>query len=289
MSLFFLCSGITSSGKIKKSINRLLKTQVSYTLFIIILFFLSIFLGYAPSYTLLLKNICHNYILIPPFYCAYYSLWFLVVFFLVTLSGSIILTITQSKKIINIIIVALFLVILYSSFNKHVIEKITYESIFYLFIFLLGYQLKNIKLSKTYFLIGIALASIILYFWFSGPNHPLIAVYKFPPDIIYLTASSFSILFTLFLRTRIKIKPNNIFLYPGRESLFFYFAQGISITITSGLILLLVRHSVKWYLVFLLGVTLNIAITYILVIVLKYIDSLMWKALKNIRIPRTRI
>lgn len=283
--IFFLCSGLTSSGDIKKTITRLFKLQVSFTLFIFIIFIASSIYTQNISSNLFLDNILHDYKEMPPFHSIYYSLWYIKIYFIVTIIGSVIIHLASTKLRISIILSILFLGILYSSFKGYIFNSLDMSIInSYLFIFLFGFNLKNINISKQIFSSIILSILFCLFFWFFIANQPkFIHLYKFPPHIIYLLISALPLSTILFLRRRIKVSLKNIFIYPGRNSLFFYFAQGIGGSATLGVALICKQYSLKWYLVFLFAFILNLAATCIFALFLKYCDSSMWKTIHTIR------
>ncbi|MBD8348894.1 acyltransferase family protein [Dysgonomonas sp. HGC4] len=287
--IFFLCSGLTSSGNIKKTIIRLFKLQLSFMLFISIVFIISSIYTQDVSWGLFFDNISHDYKTMPPFHSVNYSLWYIKAYFIIAVIGSIIIHFASTKLRIDIILSILFLGILYSSFQGYILDSIYISIInFYLFIFLLGFRLKDINISKQVFSGTILIVLFCLFFWFFIANQSkLIQIYKFPPHIIYLLISAVGLSTIIFLRRKVKISPKNIFIYPGRNSLFFYFAQGIGGSLTLGVVIIGMQHSLKWYLIFLLALILNLTVTCILAPFLKYCDSLMWKTI-HIVMNKTR-
>lgn len=282
--IFFLCSGLTSSGDIKKTIIRLFKLQLSFMLFIYIVFIISSIYTQDVSWGLFFDNISHDYKKMPPFHSVNYSLWYIKAYFIISLIGSFIIYFASNRLRIDIILSILFIGILYSSFQGYIFDSIYISIInFYLFIFLLGFRLKDVNISKEVFLGTIFIILFCLFFWFFIANQSkLIQVYKFPPHIIYLLISTVGISTIIFLRRRVKISPKNIFIYPGRNSLFFYFAQGIGGSLTLGVVIIGMQHSLKWYLIFLSALILNLTITCILAPFLKHCDSLMWKTIYTV-------
>lgn len=283
--IFFLCSGITSSSNIKKTVSRLLKLQISFILFLILVFIASSIYQQEISFKILFSNIIHNYKMMPPFHYVLYSLWYFKVYFLVAILGVLIISFTQNTKRIYIICSILLLLIVYFSFQNHKLNTDSYSTIlFYLFIFLIGYNLKNKNINKMTFLISIIFSVSMLLLWFSLTNQPKsIQYYKFPPHIIYLIFSIPAIITVLYLRQRLKITPQNIFIYPGQNSLFFYFAQGIAVSLTVGVASTIMQYKEGWYFTLSIILILNLAITYILARTHKSLDSLMWKGVTRIK------
>lgn len=282
--IFFLCSGLTSSGDIKKTILRLFKLQLSFILFISIVFIASSIYTQNISWRLFLDNISHDYKTMLPFHSVNYSLWYIKAYFIIAFIGSIIIYLASTKLRIDITLGILFLGILYSSFQDYIFDSIYISIInFYLFVFLLGFRFKDINISKQVFSGTIFIILLSLFLWFFIENQSkLIQVYKFPPHIIYLFISGLALSSILFLRRKVKISPKNIFIYPGRNSLFFYFAQGIGGSLTLGVVIIGMQYSLKWYLIFVLALILNLTITCILAPFLKFCDTLMWKGIHSI-------
>lgn len=160
--IFFLCSGITSSGNIKKTIVRLFKLQLSFMLFISILFVASSIYQQSVLWRPFLHNIMHHYQWFPPFHSVLNSLWYFQVYFVVALLGSILLfLISDRQRLLNITLFVMFLGVVYSSLTGDInrfdfLSKIN----FYLFIFLFGFRFKNVYVSKK-MLLG-TIATIIL-------------------------------------------------------------------------------------------------------------------------------
>ena len=158
------------------------------------------------------------------------SIWFITMYIKVTLFCSVILFFYKKYNTLDFKYILMFMILL-SVLN---IAFIDYYVAIYSFIYLLGYySYKNkIKSLNFFFVIEtILIISIMLLFMVSGYTIKDIQMLKFPPTIYYLMISMPGIILTWFLKDQLKISKDNPLCYLGKNSIFFYFSQGISSSI----------------------------------------------------------
>lgn len=281
--VFFFLSGFTSSGKIEKNIHRLLKLQITYMLYITLVFIIYCIFNRSFSLNRLWDWYFYTYSDSKPVEVAISSMWYMKIYFLVIFTGVVVLH-YLSKKQINIVVCFLSLGIIYFSFYLYPTGNTGYIFV-YLLIFLIAHQCKNLRLKPLYFAISILLLLMIyflLYLYFGDKATVLVRRQKFPPTLVYLIYSSFSLVILLFLKGRIHFTKNNIFSYIGQNAIFFYFAQGLS----SSLIYILVnawKDEIAWPVLLVIIFSINIGLATIIAHILKKIDSWGWKSFRFIR------
>ncbi len=308
--LFYALSGLTSSGKVEKTLFRLVKLQITFMLFLILLFVLD-YLFKAVGLSLVGRNVLnefystfgtkytpqsissypqwqnlgnwflHRYTNADTFPVVMGSFWYLKVYFILTLLGVLILRFF-SKHINWFILFCLGLTLLFH-FYPHYYPKgqVGYVTA-YLALFLLAHQIKGKKLStRTVFLmfLGTVLALAWMFLSYGSEIFYQINRQKFPPKIPYLiwTLLSISLLFTFY--NRLKINKRSVITFIGENAIFFYFAQGISSSLIYFLVVPLKDH-MHWSLLLPLIFIINLVLAYSIALFLKKWDQWGWNLLR---------
>jgi len=105
---------------------------------------------------------------------------------------------------------------------------------------------------------------------------------KFPPKLLYIFWSSFSLLTLLVLYNRLKIEKNNFITYIGKNAIFYYFAQGMSSSLIYFVVVPL-QDALPWGLLLPIIFALNICLAVLIAEGLKKLDALGWKILEFLR------
>lgn len=316
--LFFALSGLTSGGKVEKTLNRLLRLQITFMLFVTLLFFLdyiikvlgiSIYgqenlrelyhtfgskyvpknLTLEPAWQNLGNWYVHSYTNADSFPVVMGSFWYLKVYFILTVFGVLILRFFP-KHIDYFILLCILLTLLFYFYpNYYPTGQVGYVTT-YLAIFLLAARLKGKKLSNR----AMLLCSIIglgLFVWlFSTYGAEIffkINKQKFPPKVPYIIWILPSILLLFALYGRLKINKQNLFTYIGQNAIFYYFAQGISSTIIYFIVTPL-KDSIHWVALLLIAFVINVILAIIIAEALKKFDSWGWKALYYLKAKAAR-
>lgn len=273
--IFFLASGLTSSNNIKKNTKRLILLEISYILFIIPIFLILLPTKYHISLNSLFNLIIHkNYLSI---FEIGDSFWFLKTYFPVSFFGVILIKYLNYKQI-NILLIILLLIIIIISYPEivpypinHLGHYLGYTQfiIFYLFIFFIGHQCKNIIIKKPNIFLGytIIAATIATLYLIHKEKIFNIQHFKFPPQFVYLAISSISLFTILILKDRIVIKRKSILTFIGQNSIYFYFAQALGTFV----IILIHRYfspPFHWYLP-LIYISISLSLTFIFAFIIK--------------------
>ncbi len=281
--IFFFLSGLTSSGKVEKNIHRMLKLQITYMIFITLIFIIYCICNQTLKWEKLFDWYFHSYTESKPLDVVIGSMWYMRVYFMVSFFGVLVLRYLSEKQI-NILICILLGGIISFSFYYYPRGNLGYIFI-YLLIFLLAKQCRNVFVKIPYMLLGLfslAIVYYLLYLYFGENTTILVRKQKFPPNIIYLVYSCFSLFLILVLKGRLSFKKNNFLAYIGQNAIFYYFAQGLS----SSIIYIFVhwwKDEMCWYYLLPIMFIINILLAVIIAEILKKIDSLGWKSLYFIR------
>lgn len=215
------------------------------------------------------------------------SIWFIFMYIVVSLIGSIIISIYNkyNKDWKNYIYVLLLVFLLYGMqlYNGSFLFIKT-EYLMYLFIYLLGYYCYNLKIKNVKWFILLMIGNIVLLlglFKYNRYGFLDMQTSKFEYNFNYLVYSMISILLVMFLKDRVRIK-KNIFCLVGKNALLFYFAQGVG----SSLIYYIYPYlgSIKWYFKLVIMYSSNVVITSLFVIGYYYIIKLVEWVFKKIKI-----
>ncbi|MDR3286467.1 MAG: acyltransferase family protein, partial [Prevotellaceae bacterium] len=245
--MFFFLSGLTSSGKVEKNIHRLLKLQISYMIFITMLFILYCIFNQNLKWEKLFDWYLHVYSESNPIYVSIGSMWYMKIYFIVAFIGVLVLRYLTDKQIYMLSII-LFAGILSFSFYYYPPGTTGYIFV-YLLLFLIAKLCRKTFIKTPYIFLGFFVLLAIyylLYLYFGDKATILVRRQKFPPNIIYLAYSSFSLFLILVFKGRLKFEKPNFLTYIGQNAIFYYFAQGLS----SSLLYLLVNEfhkKTEWY------------------------------------------
>lgn len=311
--LFYALSGITSGGNVDKTLMRLLKLQITYMLFVGLLFVLDylikvvglsffgeaafkemfqIFgekyvprsLSYYPQWQNLGNWWVHSYTNADSFPVVMGSFWYLKVYFILTVFGVLVLRFFP-RHVEWIVAVCLGLTAIYALFPwLYPSGQVGYVAL-YLGIFLLANLLKGRKLSGTWGLI-LATASILslgLLFYVKGTEYfYLINKQKFPPRLPYVLWIAPSLLLLFYLYNRVKISRESVVTFIGQNAIFFYFAQGISSSLIYFMVVPL-EELLPWPVLLIITFVVNALLAYGIALALKRYDSFGWNVLEGIK------
>ncbi|EKB60876.1 acyltransferase family protein [Bergeyella zoohelcum] len=309
--LFYALSGITSGGNLDKTFYRLIKLQITYMLFVTLIFFLDYFIKVIglsfytidelkefykifgekyvpqsistyPQWQNLGNWYLHNYVKADSFPVIMGSFWYLKVYFILAILGALILRFFP-KHVHCFIALCFGLTLFFYFFPAYYpTGHVGYVST-YLGVFLLGNQLKGKKLSPitigmAFTIAAIALAWAIQHY---GLNYHL-NKNKFPPKLPYIIWISFSVILLFSLYNRWKIKNQSIFTFIGNNAIFFYFSQGISSTMIYFLVDAL-KENMHWSVLLPIAFLTNVLLAILIAIALKKYDAIGWKILEFLR------
>lgn len=311
--LFYALSGLTSSGKVEKTLFRLLKLQITFMLFLFLLFFLDYLfkliglsywgestlrefystfgskytpksLSLDPQWQNLGNWVLHRYTSADTFPVVMGSFWYLKVYFILSLFGVLILRYFP-RHIPYFIALCLFLTLVFHFFPFYYPKGQVGYVTAYLALFLLAHELKGKKLSLG--LIGIFFVAIVLLFVWLFSSYGAEVFYqinkqKFPPKVQYLIWILPSILLLFALYNRVKINRKSFVTYMGENAIFFYFAQGISSSLIYFFVVPL-KDSMHWGLLLILAFVLNVLLAFGISFLLQKWDILGWKALRFLK------
>lgn len=311
--LFYALSGLTSGNNVERTLFRLLKLQITYMIFVTLLFLLDYlfkvfglnFLGLQflqdlygtfgskfvpqsisafPQWQNLGNWYLHQYSNADTFPVVMGSFWYLKVYFILTVFGVLILRFFPDH-ILYFIALCLGLTFIFNVFPQYYPSGQVGYVAFYLALFLLANRLKGKTLSKgviaaLYAVWFLALGSIL---WQYGGDYLLkMNKAKFPPKLLYIFWACFSLLTLFAFYNRLKINHNTIITYVGTNAIFFYFAQGIS----SSLIYFLVKYmkdSMHWILLLCLMYVVNVLLAFGIAFLLRHVDAASWQLLRFLK------
>ncbi|WP_411897717.1 acyltransferase family protein [Elizabethkingia occulta] len=311
--IFFALSGITSSGNIEKTLYRLLKLQITYMIFVTGLFFAdwifkvsvitfwdietlksfySTFGGkYIPQnpsaaidWAQLGNWYLHSYTNCDTFPVVMGSFWYLKVYYIVTILGVLILRFFKQHISWFIALCVALTLIFNIDPNNYPSGQVGYV-VYYLGIFLIGFQLKGKTIKKAYIpvLYVLAAISIITIGYIYGPDiYYKINKHKFPPQVPYIVWSLLSLITVFVLYNRLKITKDTFINNIGRNAIFFYFAQGISSSLVYFIVVPL-KGNIHWAVLMVLIYVINVILAILIAEVLKKADALGWKILEKLR------
>jgi hypothetical protein len=212
------------------------------------------------------------------------SFWYLKVYFILTVFGVLILRFFP-KHINWFIALCLGLTLMFNILPQfYPSGQVGYVAL-YLGIFLIAHQLKGKKIPTKWIpmLYGILILILIFLFWNSGKELFLkMNKAKFPPKLLYIFWSSFSLLTLFVLYNRLKINKNNFITYIGKNAIFYYFAQGISSSLVYFIVVLL-KDAMPWGILLVFIFAINVLLAVIIAEGLKKIDAFGWRTLQYLR------
>lgn len=311
--LFFALSGLTSGANVEKTFYRLLKLQITYMIFVTFLFFLDYFfkvfglnffglqwmqdfystfggkyipqnISTDPQWQNLGNWYIHSYTNCDTFPVVMGSFWYLKVYFILTVFGVLILRFFP-RHIISFIILCFGLTVVFNLFPWYYPGGQVGYVAFYLGLFLLAHELKGKKIPKRWIpiLYGILIAILIFLLWNFGKDILMtMNKAKFPPKLLYIFWSCFSLLTLFLLYNRLKISKNNFLTYVGQNAIFYYFAQGVSSSLVYFIVVPL-KDKMEWWILMIVIFMINIILAVIIAELAKRIDALGWKVLSFLR------
>jgi len=288
---FFLAGWSYSYSKSNKNyVKSLLITQIKYTVFMALLYIVIKIMNYMQltentmSLTQLIKNIFHTYTDTGPFVGVYYSLWFFRVYFFVSLIGAMLITLVKTNIKKYIIIVCLICMLLVTfltpSIGKIDIGIELSYFFFYMFFYILGNELKDKQLNVIPFILLsiFTIVSLICINKLTDINVLQIEGNKFPPNFVFLLWSLFGVYIVTFLKKYFKNCKKNIISIAGQNSIYIFFAQGIGSTI---LYWVSKYIGFDWYYKIIIMFAINLGITTIITIILKFILDAIGKKISK--------
>jgi hypothetical protein len=316
--LFYALSGLTSGGNIEKTFYRLLKLQITYMIFVTVLFFADYlfklfglyFWGiedlkafYAtfgtkytpnsissyPQWQNLGNWYLHQYTMCDTFPVVMGSFWYLKVYYILTVLGVLILRFFP-KHILWFIAIC-FGYTLFINFNPvyYPTGQVGYVA-FYLGLFLVAHQLKGKKIDWKISGLIFIIWFIVLFLIYQNLGYETIMKMnksKFPPKLLYIFWSIFSLTLLFTLYNRVKINTANFITKIGNDAIFYYFAQGLSSSIVYFVVVAL-QEKTPWYLLMVFIFILNVILAVILAKFLKKMDAIGWNILNKLRDLTTR-
>lgn len=311
--LFFALSGLTSGANVEKTFYRLLKLQITYMIFVTFLFFLDYFfkvfglnffglqwmqdfystfggkyipqnISTDPQWQNLGNWYIHSYTNCDTFPVVMGSFWYLKVYFILTVFGVLILRFFP-RHIISFIILCFGLTVVFNLFPWYYPSGQVGYVAFYLGLFLLAHELKGKKIPNRWIpiLYGILIAILIFLLWNFGKDILMtMNKAKFPPKLLYIFWSCFSLLTLFSLYNRLKISKNNFLTYVGQNAIFYYFAQGVSSSLVYFIVVPL-KDKMEWWILMIVIFMINIILAVIIAELAKRIDAFGWKVLSFLR------
>lgn len=313
VALFYALSGITSGSNIEKTLYRLVKLQITYMIFVTLLFFLDYFfklfgltffslewlqsfystfgskytttsVSVVPQWENLGNWYLHQYTNADTFPVVMGSFWYLKVYYILTVFGVLILRFFP-KHIDWFIAVCIALTIIFNIFPEmYPTGQVGYVA-FYMTVFLVGNRMKGKKIPKKTIPIvyGSVGALLIGLFWYYGSDiFYKINKNKFPPKTPYIIWTLFSLVTMFVFYNRLKISKESFVTHIGKNAIFFYFAQGISSSLVYFLVVPL-KEDMPWGMLMIIIYIINILLAFIIAAGLKKADALGWNMLKFLR------
>ncbi len=314
VALFYALSGITSGSNIEKTLYRLLKLQITYMIFVTLLFCLDYFfkvfglaffslewlqsfyatfgskyaatgVSAVPQWQNLGNWYLHQYTNADTFPVVMGSFWYLKVYFILTVFGVLILRFFP-KHINWFIGLCIALTLIFNIFPEiYPTGQVGYVA-FYMTIFLVGNKMKGktIPTKAIPILYGLVAAALVWMFMFYG-NEIFYTINrnKFPPKTPYIIWTLFSLVTLFVFYNRLKTTKESFVTNIGRNAIFFYFAQGISSSLVYFLVVLL-KEIMPWWLLMVLIYVINILLAFAIAGGLKKFDQWGWKVLEFLRI-----
>lgn len=313
VALFYALSGITSGANIEKTFYRLLKLQITYMIFVTLLFFLDYFfkvfgltffslewlqnfystfgskyattsISTVPQWENLGNWYLHQYTNADTFPVVMGSFWYLKVYYILTVFGVLILRFFP-KHLNWFIVLCGVLTLLFNIFPEiYPSGQVGYVA-FYMTIFLIGNKMKGKKIPVKIIPVlyaAVAAALVGLFSFYGNEVFFKISKNKFPPQTPYIIWTLFSLVTLFVFYNRLKITKENFVTYIGKNAIFFYFGQGIS----SSLIYFLVvpmKEIMPWWVLMILIYSINVILAFLISAGLKKTDETGWKILEFLR------
>ncbi len=204
------------------------------------------------------------------------SYWFVPMYIVSLIYAKVIISYFKNFVIYSILIlVPVFYIFMY---NIECVEKALGQNVqsflFYLWLILFGFKMYKFK-GRKYWRTPLILASIaiiLLYLYF--PNL-IMQEYKFPVKLPYFVLSIISISGMMLIYKDVK---NNFFAKIGKNALYYYLSQGIGASIIFSIAKLPVSiWQVKFFLCFLINLTITLFFGYIISLIYPKLEKLFIK------------
>lgn len=283
--LFFFIAGwaFSYSNSFEKSLLNVFRTHLKYFVFlliytIVIFVFhraefspasaLNTFFFVFPKENLLLPVVGSSFWFLPVYYCVS-----------IAVSGIIVLVSRLSTnqngafRILRLLLALVFFLFAFLSL-QHSANGSLQTVLFYCLIFLLGYLTKDWFFSKLRYLLaalGVFIIGLLAFIVLSGRNGFVLQSAKFPPNLQYLFASLIGVSIALYVKRFAKVASTNVFVWVGKNALYFYLAQGVA----SSLLFFIIPKlpSLPWPVLFAMCAVLNLIGTALLALFLKAISD----------------
>lgn len=308
--LFFALSGLTSGSHVEKTVYRLLKLQITYMLFVTLVFFLdwlvkwlglSVFgeaalrnfylffgEGYVPKvlspwpqWENLFNWYAHAYVRADAFPVIMGSFWYLKVYFILSFLAVILLKFFP-QHLDWFTALCFGLTAVWAIFPEYYPEGQAGYVALYLGVFLLGSRLRGKKLAWWVSGGAFALAALALFFMVQQSGWLYMNRYKFPPKWPYIVWISFGVIALFTLYNRLKINRESLITWMGTHAIFFYFAQGISSTLLYFPVHYL-QGQLPWFVLLPVMWLLNVTLAVLIAKALMRYDAAGWKLLAWLR------
>lgn len=311
--LFYALSGITSGSNLEKTFYRLLKLQITYMIFVTLLFFADYLFKVVGLYFYSLESLQHFYSIfgskyvplsisaepqwqnLGNWYLHSYtnadtfpvvmgSFWYLKVYFILAVFGVLILKFFP-RHILWFVGLCFGLTLIFNLFPQYYPGGQVGYVAFYLGLFLVAHLLRGRRLSGKMIapLYGIFFIILLILWWMNGGDLFLkMNKAKFPPKLLYIFWCSFSIITLFAFYNRLKISKNNWVTYIGKNAIFFYFAQGISSSLMYFLVVPL-KDVLPWFVLMIFIFIVNVMMAFVLAEMLKAVDRKGWLVLEFLR------
>lgn len=308
--LFFALSGFTSGNNIEKTCYRLIKLQITYMLFVTLIFFMDwlvkwiglsffddaalknfyLFFGEGyvpkvitarPQWENLFNWYVHAYVRADAFPVIMGSFWYLKVYFILSFLGVLILKFFP-QHIIWFIAASFGLTAFWYVFPDYYPNGQAGYVALYLGVFLLANLLRGKKLSLWIAGAGLLVSSLALALLVQQNGWPYMNKFKFPPKMPYILWISFGVILLFTFYNRLKINRQNLITWIGTNAIFFYFAQGISSTVLYFPVHYL-KDELSWFVLLPFMWMLNVGLAVIIAKFLMKYDAAGWKFLEYLR------
>ena len=209
------------------------------------------------------------------------SFWFLPVYYCVSIavSGVIVLVSRLSAnqnttfRVLRLLLALVFFLFAFLSL-QHSANGSLQTVLFYCLFFLLGYLTKDWFIPKLRYLVaalGVFVIGLLAFIVLSGRNGFDLQSAKFPPNLQYLFASLIGVSIALYVKRFAKVASTNVFVWVGKNALYFYMAQGVA----SSLLFFIIPKlpTLPWPALFAICAVLNLIGTALLALLLKAISD----------------
>lgn len=308
--LFFALSGLTSGNNLDKTVYRLIKLQITYMLFVTLIFFLDwlikwvglsffgettlrnfyLFFGEGylpkvlssrPQWENLFNWYVHAYVRADAFPVIMGSFWYLKVYFILSFLAVIILKFFP-RHTVWFIGICFGLTAVWAIFPEYYPDGQGGYVALYLGVFLLANLLRGKRLPLWAAGAALGIAGVAMGIMVQQNGWLYMNKFKFPPRWPYIIWISFGVIALFTFYGRLKISRENFVTRMGTNAIFFYFAQGISSTLLYFPVHYL-KSVLPWPALLPLMWLLNVGLAVIIAKMLIKFDAVGWKVLEFLR------